>query len=77
MFVLLRVQTLMASIDKELAESLVAEPRRPDEPFVLEYMDRFIAALQERVESGHPARRILLEMIGSLRVLRGIAEKGR
>jgi len=80
--VLVRVQSALEKADPELARSLLAEPpRRPDEPFGLEYIDRLMRALQERVDCGdlrrHPELPLLPKMIRTLRRLRAAAEEGR
>lgn len=79
-YVLLRVQAEIQSVDPKLVRSLVAEPSRPDEPFVFEYIDRLIAALQERVDRDDvrrdPSLPIYVVMIRNLGRLRAALEKG-
>lgn len=73
---LLKVQSMIQEIDPRLIRSLLVKPCRPDEPFVLEYLDRFITAVQERMDSGRFRARRAMPMIVALRELRDAWEEG-
>ncbi len=81
-YILARLQSSVEQADPKLARSLVAEPpRRPNEPFLIEYLDRLITALQERLDRGHlccdPALPIYAQMIPTLQRIRAAAATGR
>lgn len=79
-YIIVRLQSAVEKADPELARSLIEEPPRPGEPFVREYLDRLMAALQERIDTGdlrrYPALRTYARMIPDLQILREAAEKG-
>jgi hypothetical protein len=71
--ILHRMQQIARNVDGEMARTLLAEPsRNPDDPFLFEYLDRFIAALTEMIANPYElARRelkLLLHYVRRIRV---------
>ncbi|HYC89386.1 MAG TPA: hypothetical protein VEO54_09265 [Thermoanaerobaculia bacterium] len=67
------MQHIARGVDPEMARTLLAEPsRNPDDPFLFEYLDRFIAALMEMIanpyEVGRRELRLLLHYVRRIRV---------
>lgn len=62
--VLQRMQNVARGVDPVMARALVAAPRRnPDEPFLFEYLDRFVTALTKMIADPHEVARDELQMV--------------
>jgi hypothetical protein len=77
-FLLIRLQSAIERVDKELARSVVEEPPlNPDEPFLFESIDRLVVALSKKMDVPHverdPALRFVTQIIGYLQGIRAVA----